>query len=620
MKLHHQLVRELPRPLSAVCRLPTHYPLDLISDRRVCPHCQGRLRRVRTSLHFPVGLMLGQPRVRLIHRQCVRCGQPDVDDRYRQLVPVDGNYAYDLIVEIGLSRFRDHRQDREIQHDVRERWNLALPASSIGLLAHAFLDGLAAVHQAHAPQLRQRMAADGGYALHLDGTCEVGTDVAFATLASPRGWTLKTAKMSGEIVSEIRQILARTVTQFGLPLAVMRDLSPNIAQAKRDVLPDILDLICHYHFLENVGTKLCEKPHAKLTAALRRLKIRPALGSLRKDLVRYSRQAEGLSTLQINELLVRPRRLLELDPVTARRFVAYVLLRWLDDFGADLHGEYFPFDLPSLAFYRRGRQLEELLRRWLARAKPPSAPLSTLRTIARKLAELREDPEVVEAAQRLEKASTQFEELRAVLRLSSRPDEPLLRGRAPREDRQIAETLRRRLDDFRDRLSQRLTQQADPDLSHDQQVVLDYLRKYERELVGHVILLPGRREPFVVLRTNNVAEHLFGSTKRGLRRKVGAKKLTRHVQAMRAEELLVANLSDPEYVKIVCEGSLDHLGRIMARHGGQAQAIRRERRQPRTDHPLPTTKKQLRHPQLLARLGKLVGVVIKQVSKKLGAA
>jgi hypothetical protein len=57
----------------------------------------------------------------------------------------------------------------------------------------------------------------------------------------------------------------------------------------------------------------------------------------------------------MEELLSHPERVKGLDLVALRRMVAYLLLRWLDDFGADLCGECFPFDLPSLAFYRRAR-------------------------------------------------------------------------------------------------------------------------------------------------------------------------------------------------------------------------------------------------------------------------
>ena len=95
--------------------------------------------------------MLGRPLVKLIHQECIVCGRVDSLDDYYRHVPREGNYAYDLLIAVGLARFRDHRQDAEIQTDLQRRWNLPLPAASIGLLAHAFLDGLAGMRNPISP-------------------------------------------------------------------------------------------------------------------------------------------------------------------------------------------------------------------------------------------------------------------------------------------------------------------------------------------------------------------------------------------------------------------------------------------------------------------------------------
>ena len=219
-------------PLPAAGRLPKHYLLEVASPRSACELCGGRLRRQRSSTHYPRGIMLGQPRVRCVHKQCVRCGEVDHPEAYRQLVPPQGNYAFDLIVEVGLARFRQHRQNGEVQRQLRTRWELWLPCSTINELAHTFLDCLAATHQAHAPELRRRLADDGGYALHVDGTCEPGTDTVFGAVAGNCGWTLAGAKMSGEDVQQIAGLLRHCVESFGMPLALVRDMSPQIEAAR----------------------------------------------------------------------------------------------------------------------------------------------------------------------------------------------------------------------------------------------------------------------------------------------------------------------------------------------------------------------------------------------------
>ena len=573
-------------------------------------------------MHHPVGLMLGQPRLRLIHRECVDCAQADSFETYHNLVPPQGQYAFDLMVEVGLARLRDQRQDGEIQRIVQERWGLSLPASSIGLIVHSFLDGLAALHQAYGPTLRQWLAVHGGYALHVDGTCEPDTDVLFMAHAQPQGWTLEVGKMVSENASDISQLMRRCVEHFGPPHAVVRDLSPNIEKAKREALPNVPDRICHYHFLENVGEKLCEQPHAKLGNALRRLKVRPALTSLRKELVRWNNPTTALSRSEIEQLLLHPEEIAKFDPPALRRVVAYVLLRWLDDYTADLRGEYFPFDLANLAFYRRGLQLGQLVGELVAQPDFPRQQLSILTTMARHLAVLGDDVEIVAAAQRLEKAAALFQELRDVLRLSSHPRNRLLRGHAPAEvaaSRESAEQLQQHLTAWRDRLAERQQRERDEHQRADQATVLKYLEKYEHQLVGHVIERPGH-EPFIVCRTNNPAEHRFQVTKRGIRRKVGSKKLTRQIQAMRPETLLVWNLTDPQYVQLVLDGNLANLPAAIAAHWQAAQVIRQQRQTPPAEYPIPTTKKQIRDPSLLKTIKTITTTLIASMKKPAHAA
>ena len=157
--------------------------------------------------------------------------------------------------------------------------------------------------------------------------------------------------------------------------------------------------------------------------------------------------------------------------------------------------------------------------------------------------------EVVAAAQRLEKAAAMFEELREVLRFSSRPHERLLRGRSPAETPEVAQKMEARLEQWRDRLRQWNLRERDADKRADQETVLGYLQKYE-------------------------------------------------------------------YVDLVCDLSLANLPAVIAKYWGLAQAIRAERLQSKTDHPMPTSKKQLRNSQLLDSLQQTLMNIVETISAK----
>jgi len=615
LKVRGQLLRSAAVPLSAATRLPSHYALEVTSWQTVCEDCQVPLRRQRTSTHYPVGLLLGQPRVRSVQKQCPVCRRIYRAEGYPELVPPHGNHAFDLIVDVGLASFMRHRQNIEIQQELDARWGLRLPCSTIREQAQSFLDYLAATHQAHIPELRERLQKDGGYVLHVDGTCEAGTEIIFNAVAGNRGWTLAGCKMATEDTAQIQGLLRRCVEWFGLPLALVRDLSPQIEAAHQQVMPGVPDLICQYHFLENVGAKLCEKHHTKLIACLRRLKIRPALGSLRHDLVRHAKQKGSFTPAQIEQLLTAPEQTTHVDPAQRRWALAYLLLCWLEDYGADLQGEYFPFDLPSLALYRRYRTMHGWLVQTMAATDSPGQTFPTLETIRRHLAPVVEDKELVAVAARLEKAASLFNELRDVLRLSH-DGRPLLHQRPVPDGPVQARRREEHLQEWMHELNQRQASEGDTDRETDLAIVLDYLQKYHRKLVGHVIVVNDRSQPFVVQRTNNPSEHRFGRKKHELRRKLGTKNLARYVQAMRPEEFLVDNLRDHDYLQIVCGGSIDNLAASFAQNWHEGRDIRSSRRARTTNRPIPAQRKRLREKGFLANLRRAVAALLQPTDKR----
>ena len=119
-----------------------------------------------------------------------------------------------------------------------------------------------------------------------------------------------------------------------------------------------------------------------------------------------------------------------------------------------------------------------------------------------------------------------------------------------------------------------------------------------------------RRSPLWWSGTNNISEHHFGAAKQGLRRKIGTKKLARMIDAMRPEELLIANLDDPAYLEILCGGSLENLATVFAQNWSAAQVIRTERRKRASNHPIPVRKKLLRDKKILSRLQEAIETVI----------
>jgi hypothetical protein len=612
LRLRVKLIRQVHSPLPDYCCLPQHYVLDVTTALTLCDDCaNSNLRIQRIVERYPVGILLGHPVLCHHIKKCPVCKKEYAYEKINALVPRHSNYAYDIIVEVGLQRFQRHRQNSEIQKDIENRYGLALPNSSINDLANRFLDYLAAVHYEHAAVIRQMFADNGGYVAHFDGTCEVGTDILFTAIDELSGIVVLTCRMPTENVNDIKQFFDQCKTFYGDPLATMRDLSQNIALARDEVFAEVTDLICQYHFLENVGKALFKETHQQLTRRLRKLKIRSAIKSLRNGLVRRSKNVPPIAEKQLNEILNHPDQALQFDHVMILKYLTYFIFRWLDDYCCELKGEYFPFDQPSLVFYGRCVKVYDLLNELLATATSlKGREKHTLASIVRVLEPVRNDENLVNTAKDLEKQVAIFEELRDILRFKRADGKPIVRQRPPGSTIKDARQIEQRLNEFRHQLQTRTTAN-DAVIVKSSEILIDYLNKYTDKLVGHLITLPASNQVILLDRTNNIPEHRFGKTKTGWRRKLGTKKLTRHVQAARHEEFLVANLDCQDYINVVYGGSLNNMVDYFAKYGDESLQIRKWRNTKEEKNTMPISKKTLRQPGMLLgavqALGGLLG-------------
>jgi len=605
------LIRQVHSPLPDYCCLPQDYILNVTTGYQLCDTCDNRkLRSQRTVKRYPVGILLGQPVLRHQIKKCPVCKTEYRYEKMNTLVPRHGNYAYDIIVEVGLQRFQRHRQNNEIQKDIQHSYGLAVPESSINDLANRFLDYLAAVHYANAAVIRQMFADNGGYVAHFDGTCEVGTDILFTAIDEISGIVFLTCRIPTENVNDLKEFFDKCKRWFGVPLATMRDLSQNIDIARGEVFGDVLDLICQYHFLENVGKMLFKETHQQLSSLLRKLKIRPGLKSLRNGLVRRSKNVPPIEEKQFYEILNNPDKARQFDHAMILKYLTYFIFRWLDDYCYELKGEYFPFDQPSLVFYGRCVKIYNLLNELLAAASFKGREKHTLTSIVRVLEPVRNDQNLVKKAKDLEKQVAIFKELRDILRFNRVDGKPILRQRPPRSSIKDARQIEQRLNEFRQQLQTKTTAK-DAVIVKSSQIIIDYLDKYSDKLVGHLITVPANKQVILLDRTNNISEHRFGKTKTGWRRKLGTKKLTRHVQAARHEEFFVANLDCQDYINAVYGGSLDNMADYFAKYCDESLQIRNLRNTKEEKNTMPISKKTLRQPDMLLgavqALGGLLG-------------
>ncbi len=483
--------------------------------------------------------------------------------------------GYDVMVFVGLQRFVHHCQREEIRNALLDEHGISLSSGAISNVAKLFLLYMQDLHYKHAQGLRNALAEDGGWPLHIDATCEDGRGTLLVALAGWRRWVLGAWKVPTERSDVILPCLHQVVEMFGAPCAVMRDLGRAITLAVNTFLAeldlDIPVLACHLHFLKDIGSDLLKPGHGELRSLFKKWKIRPQLRALSRDLGRK----------------IGPEIVAEREKVYAwqhsdgnhsipegRTGIAAVrtLAQWILDYQADSSGEDFPFDRPYLDFYDRSITAHSAIHRFLA-DKPEGRRVSrTLKRLQRILNPVLSDVPFHQIVRRLRARAKLFDELRNALRLvpksisesnncsnadSATPDH------AARELFDIRQNVKELVASLKNRRPERGPAQ---DTRNAIDLILRHVEDHGDYLWGHTISLPMEQGGGIRLleRTNNLLEGFFKEMKHNERRRSGRKILTQDFENLPAEATLAYNLNYEDYVAIVCR-SLDKLPEAFAK-------------------------------------------------------
>jgi hypothetical protein len=524
--------------------------IDFVAEAQSCPVCNGPVKTKKSRTRVVMTLEQGAFEAKEVLKQCASqqpgCAGSLGSQALSQIVKPRQRYGYDLIVQVGLARYLRGKQREEIVAELYQQRRIELSTGSISHLCDRFLVYLGRLHEHCAARLREAM--QDGYPLHMDTTCDGGKGGLFVCIDGFRQWVLAAGRVSTENESELSPIIKKTVDLFGDPIAVVRDMGEGGANAVKPLRSrGVVDLICHYHFLAAVGTKLMDKQHLQLMQIIRYSSVRSDLRALLRTLRRYrdpgeEQQRFGAGTVR-DELLA--------------------LVLWV--LQADGKKEApFPFALCHLDFVSRCRQSEQLVEQWVScpRTQPERRAIRHLSGIVNRL---ERDKRVPAAVRTLNENQTVFNQLRDVLRLSNaelpRGEVRDDHGRLPELELLRLKQIQQALEQYRKQLLQRVSvlQRRLRQPSCPYAIVLKYLDRYGEHLFGHPAVRDEQGAIIqVVERTNNISEHFFGDAKQNLRRRVGRANLSSDLMQQPAQVALAANLRHSDYVRVVC-GCIENL-------------------------------------------------------------
>jgi len=479
-------------------------------------------------------------------------------------------FGYDVEVEIGFMRYVKHMQVGEIADGYKDA-GIKISKATVSRYSHQFLDHLEKLHVLRLSDLAKSMASNGGYCMHFDSTCEKGAGSLFHVISGWDNWIMGAWRQSTENTQEMLPHVMCLIEILGLPLGIMKDLSKQgqlVVEEIRNMYPDAIIRIfaCHFHFVKDIGKDILSDCHNRLKGYISETKatlgryIRETRDKTTDGAEAISKTLEGwLSTSDSLNIPMVP------DAIAIIRH----LIQWVLDSGQDGDNNRFPFELPYLLFYDRVVRMAGITAKLLdnVKADTGSTIYSLLKRLNKTATALMKNKTASKTTESLRFKNELFLRLRSSLQLEAKI-----------KVETICETVKERIENIKKTKAQfekfiaelsemRNSGKVNPDKEKAVDIILAHVDKYNDELWGHDIQVSdqyGNTVMRIADRTNNVCEQDFGKVKSDEHRASGRKNLGLNLIERPASASLVQNLSNEQYVEIVCGGSLDNLPRLFA--------------------------------------------------------
>jgi len=515
-----------------------------------CCICNGVFRLLKTQkttiislkygIFYAVETLLFCPEHKYDGNSIIKYDSPELN----QIVPPYSNYAYDVSVHIGLSRFLHHKQKSEIQHELKIEYGIKISDSGITHLSDNFLIYCMCVHELASARIKEVQDKRGGYILHIDATVEEDSDMVFVGMNSVNGWILHSKKIKSESSEEIIPALEEIKRRYGDPLAIKRDMGKGMKLAVSEVFTNKPDKICHYHFSRDIGKDILSEQYDFIRKFLIDNKIRTTVRRLADDLVTQINLGGYDVNITLDSIInCKLSELRNNKPV-----YVYAIVSWILHYYKEGDGLGFPFDLPYVSLYERcckARKIAERLILLLAELKMVYKPLVDLKKILMYV----DNQEIKLVHEKMGYGRKLFTRLRGILRIDSEivPLSSVLET----ESDEVVYEMEQELETFKNELYKNLANNKSQ--VREKKIIIDHLERYKNNL----FLTNFRVDPndpskdIIMERTNNIEEQQFRKFKRNQRRIHGNRDVGHDLNFYGSYLPIVWNLNHDEYIKNV---------------------------------------------------------------------
>jgi hypothetical protein len=365
---------------------------------------------------------------------------------------------------------------------------------------------------------------NGGIRLHLDGTGEAGNEIVFMAKEGATGITLDAQTITTENKKYVKTFLQALKLLYGTPIVIVRDMSTQIRDAATDVFPGVMQQICHYHFVKNLGNLLFKTKYAAFRKNVVSKRILSQLKQTKADI------CKTVSTDSENILVVAERKWITLA-------IEHLLI-------CRERSSNYPFVLPYLEIMDRISVVKRLNSRIYEWNLSHNLDCQEIIEFSDKLESITSSADVNVQYANIKKIWSWFEKVRTILRVGRHLSQNGCETTAPGNSQKMKEDLMVALSDIENESVARGRK-----LSRAAKQISNNCRQHADELFVEVIDHSGN--VVEIVRDNNLEERGHRWSRMHIRRRTGRTRTTNEMAHYGALTAVFSNMENETYVEEV---------------------------------------------------------------------
>lgn len=528
--------------------------LNFYSDEAQCTGCGKQLviEKVKSRIVYTVAY--GELKVRESIKKCPVCQQKYRSPFLPQIVKSGSNYSYDCMVEIGKLRYTEKRQIVEIQSVFRNKYQLLISCTQIRRMAYNFLFYLGKLHYSSLEKINTQITKQGGYIVYVDSTCDGHAPHLLTCLDGISGYVLYSQKIQSESTLELKTAFEKVKTMFGRPLCCVHDMGRGINSALAIVFVGVMQVICHFHLLRDIGKDLLEALYRKVQKTLSNHEIYAKIRYQTKALEKTVGGKEQAVKLFCG--LSSPGKLTGQELLTG---AIYGYLLDLKSHEKNGNGYGFPFDRPKVQYYKLLSKIHDELVQIdaLPNITTEMKNKSRFYKVKEVLDKIVENNDLKLTINQLDEQVVHFDKLREIMRIAQSQGKNGLNDEGVIESEKELKSMEKELGEYVKVLN--INIKKEPRKNEKLQGVITQLEKYWDKIFARPIKITveGKEKILIPHRTNNRSEQFYRKIKHLFRRLHGRPNVGKDIDFIPEEIALIENLKNQDYVKTVLNSSGD---------------------------------------------------------------